>query len=85
MSKCSGKYLGSPLYRGSILWNKLDKKVQDLPIIRGFSNVIMKGCKVYVNLINWPVFEMTNNVLCIYEYVLTCSIFPFPVTSEDQS
>ena len=52
MSKCSGKYLGSPLYRGSILWDKLDKNVQDLPTIRGFSNVIMKGCKVYVDLIN---------------------------------
>ena len=31
MTKCSSKYLGSPQYRGSSLWDKLEKGVQDLP------------------------------------------------------
>ena len=25
MTKCSSKYLGCPLYRGSLLWDKLEK------------------------------------------------------------
>ena len=31
MTKCSSKYLGSPLFRGATLWDKLDKAVQTLP------------------------------------------------------
>ena len=52
MSKCSGKYLGGPLYRGSTLWDSLEKNVQDLPTLRRFSNIIMKEYKVYVDLIS---------------------------------
>ena len=32
MTKCSGKYLGSPLYRGSVLWDNLGKITQDLQV-----------------------------------------------------
>ena len=46
-SKCSSKYLGSPLYRGSSLWDKLEKNVQELPSTRQFSNVF-----VYKGLLN---------------------------------
>ena len=28
MSKCSGKYMNSPLYRGSILWDQLEKCIK---------------------------------------------------------
>ena len=31
MTKCSSKYLGSPLYRGATLWDNLDKDIQVLP------------------------------------------------------
>ena len=52
MSKCTGKYLGSPLYRGSILWDKLDKNVQEMLDVRKFTNEVMKGYKIYVDLLN---------------------------------
>ena len=52
MTKCSGKYLGSPLYRGSILWEKLEKATQDLPNARHFSNVLTKKCRVYKDLLH---------------------------------
>ena len=42
MTICSGKYLGSPLYRGSLLWDKLDKGVQDLPNVKQFMNALIK-------------------------------------------
>ena len=33
MSKCTGEFLGSPLYRDGILWDKLDKNVQEIQVI----------------------------------------------------
>ena len=53
MTKYTGKYLGSPLYRGSILWDKLEKEVQHLPTIRQFSNVyyIVRNCRIYKDLL----------------------------------
>ena len=51
MTKCTGKYLGSPLYRGSILWDKLEKEVQHLPTIRQFSNVLVRNCRIYKDLL----------------------------------
>ena len=50
MARCSGKYLGSPLYRGSQLWDNLDKSIQDLPTVKHFSNVLMSKCSVYKDL-----------------------------------
>ena len=52
MTKCSSKYLGSLLYRGTCLWDKLERNVQDLPYIRQFSNVISKNYQVYKYLLN---------------------------------
>ena len=52
MTKCSSKYLGSPLYRGSILWDNLDKNTQDLPSITHFSNVLLKNFQVYKDLLH---------------------------------
>ena len=45
--KCSSTYLGSPLYRGSSLWDKLEKNVQELPSTKQFANVF-----VYKGLLN---------------------------------
>ena len=52
MAQCSGKYLGSPLYRGSQLWDNLDKSIQDLPTVKHFSNVLMSKCRVYKDVLN---------------------------------
>ena len=52
MTKCSGKYLGSPLYRGSELWDKLAKSVQDLPTNLKFANTIKKSFRIYKDLLN---------------------------------
>ena len=52
MTKCSSKYLGSPLYRGSILWDKLEKSTQDLPNVTRFSSVLVKNCRVYKDLLH---------------------------------
>ena len=51
MTKCSGKYLGSPLYRGAQLWDKLDKITQDLPNVKLFSEALIKNCRVYEDLL----------------------------------
>ena len=51
MSRCSGKYLSSPLYRGSQLWDKLDKTTQDLPNVKLFSTSLVKNCRVYKDLL----------------------------------
>ena len=52
MTKCSGKYLGSPLYRGSILWDELEKSTQDLPNAREFTKVLTKKCRVCKDLLH---------------------------------
>ena len=52
MSKCSSKYLGSPLYRGIVLWDKLEENVQDLPNGRQFTKTILKYSKEYKYLLN---------------------------------
>ena len=52
MSKCTTKYLNSPLYRGSNLWDILDKNVQDMPTLKRFVSEIVKQYKIYVDLIN---------------------------------
>ena len=51
ITKCSGKYLSSPLYRGSQLWDKLEKTTQDLPNVKQFSNEIRKSCQNYKDLL----------------------------------
>ena len=51
MSRCSGKYLSSPLYRGSQLWDKLDKTTQDLPNVKLFTTSLVKNCRVYKDLL----------------------------------
>ena len=51
MSKCTSKYLNSPLYRGSILWDNLDKNIQDLPTLKCYVSEIVKTQKLYVDLL----------------------------------
>ena len=50
MSKCTGKYLGSPLYRGSNLWGKLEYNVQDLTSVKYFTRALLKDCRTYKDL-----------------------------------
>ena len=52
MTKCTSKYLNSPLYRGAALWDGLDKNVQDLPTLKEFIAKIMKMYKVYADLLH---------------------------------
>ena len=52
MSKCTSKYLNSPLYRGANLWDGLDKNAQDLLNVKEFNARIMQSYNVYVDLIN---------------------------------
>ena len=52
MTKCTGKYLNSPLYRGAALWDGLDKNVQDSPTLKEFVAKLMKKYKVYADLIH---------------------------------
>ena len=51
MTKCTSKYLGSPLYRGSELWDKLDKDVQEIPNVKQFTRLLVKRCRVYEDLL----------------------------------
>ena len=51
MTKCSHKYLISPLYRGATLWDELDKNVEDKPALKYYTNEILKTQRVYVDLI----------------------------------
>ena len=53
MTKCSSKYLGSPLYKDSVLWDTLDKSTQDLPNMKQLSRILMKNCRVYIDLLQW--------------------------------
>ena len=50
-SKCTSKYKNSPLYRGSFLWDNLDKGVQDIPTQQLFTREVMKTQKEYVDLL----------------------------------
>ena len=52
MNKCTSKYLGSPLYRGSAPWDNLDKNVQTLPNAVQFSKVLSKQFTEYKDLLN---------------------------------
>ena len=52
MTRCSGKYLGSPLYRGSLLWDKIDKEIQYMPNVKQFTKALIKNCRVYKDLLN---------------------------------
>ena len=51
MTKCTHKYLNSPLYRGAALWDELDKNVQDKPALKYYMKEILKTQRVYVDLI----------------------------------
>ena len=52
MSKCNSKYLNSRLYRGATLWDELDKTVQDLQNVKGFTKELLKSYQVYVDMLN---------------------------------
>ena len=50
-SMCTSKYINSPLYRGSVLWDNLEKGVQDIPTQQLFNRKITKMYKEYVDLL----------------------------------
>ena len=52
MSKCSGKYINSPLYRGSILWDQLEENIQKSCTIKEFTKAICGKNRVYKDLLN---------------------------------
>ena len=47
MTKCSSKYMGSPLYRGSILWDQLPSCVQKVPTVSEFAKAINNRNQAY--------------------------------------
>ena len=51
MTKCSSKYLNSPLYRGSTLWNSIDKDVQCIPTMGQHEKAVDKMYVVYQDLL----------------------------------
>ena len=52
MTKCTSKYLNSPLYKGATLWDEIEKNIQDMPTLKQFTKEIMKSYNVYVDLLN---------------------------------
>ena len=51
-SKCTGKYMNSPMYRGSILWDTLPVDIQRSLSIRTFTKQICNMNRVYVDLLS---------------------------------
>ena len=51
MTKRTGKYLNSPLYRGSILWDQLDENIQKSCTILEFTKAICKTNRMYKDLL----------------------------------
>ena len=52
MSRCSTKYMNSPLYRGSELWDKLEECIQKPCTITEFSKAIYDNNKEYIELLS---------------------------------
>ena len=52
MSKCSGKYMNSPLYRGSILWDQLEESIQKSCTITKFTKSVCHKNKEYKDMLN---------------------------------
>ena len=73
MTKCSGKYLGSPLYRGSILWDKIDKHVQEQPTVSHFAKLIVKDYQVYKDPLNWM---LCSNTVVQIDTLYYCKYVP---------
>ena len=46
-SKCSGKYLNSPFYKGTLLWDKLDNDLQRMNNVKQFLQELKKSYTVY--------------------------------------
>ena len=51
MTKCTGKYQNSPLYRGSAVWDSLILEVQKSLTVLTFAKAICKMHNVYKDLL----------------------------------
>ena len=51
MTRCTGKYLNSPLYRGSIQWDKIPVYVQRACTMELFSKHVTQLYRQYVDLL----------------------------------
>ena len=41
-TKCTGKYLNSPFYKGMLLWNNLDVELQRADNVKSFTECMKK-------------------------------------------
>ena len=46
-TKCTGKYINSPFYKGTILWDELDRDVQRVNTLERFMKELKKLYIVY--------------------------------------
>ena len=51
MTRCSGKYMNSPLYRGSVLRDQLEEGIQKLPTVPIFNKALCNRNKEYTDLL----------------------------------
>ena len=51
MTKCSSKYLNSPIYKGSILWDNLTVEIQSAPTMLLFTRMTKKMYANYRDLL----------------------------------
>ena len=82
MSRCTGKYMNSPMFRGSALWDALPVDIQRVVTIRVFTKELCNMNKTYVDLLSLIIC-----MLCYIEYVYCTNVkIPHhPITPEDQS
>ena len=59
-SKCTTKYLNSPFYKGTLLWDKLDKDLQRVNNVKQFLRELNKLYPVYQEM-----WEISYNICCI--------------------
>ena len=52
MSRCTGKYMNSPIYRGSTLWDILSEDIQHVVSIKVFTQRVCNLNKTYVDLLS---------------------------------
>ena len=52
MTRCTGKYLNSPLYRGSTLWDTLPEEIQHAVSTKVFTQNVCNLNRTYVDLLS---------------------------------
>ena len=46
-TRCTGKYLNSPFFKGTILWDRIDRELQSVNTVRQFKLGLKKLCTEY--------------------------------------